>query len=307
MAKTLVILNPISGHGAGARLEPALQAALREGGLDFDLVRTTGPRDAIALAERAKRAGCETLVAVGGDGTVNEVVNGLARAAGDGPCGRLGILPIGSGNDLSKMLTPRPGWREGIQRLLAGRPRQIDLGRIVGDVPAPGYAAGAHCFVNAIDTGFGAQVATHAHDFPFLRGLPMYLAAVFKTLVRYTVPRVRIDLNDDPIEQPSTMVAIANGRCVGGGFWIAPTASLDDGLLDVIVAKGLGRIGILSLLPKVMRGTHIGDPRVRFARGTRIVIDSPDPLVVEADGEIPFLAAHHLEIDILPRRLQVLT
>ncbi|MDE3090607.1 MAG: diacylglycerol kinase, partial [Chloroflexota bacterium] len=156
------------------------------------------------------------------------------------------------------------------------------------------------------DTGFGAVVAMHAHEIPLLTGFPMYLAAVLKTLIKYSIPRVKIQIDSDLIEQSSTMIAVGNGRCIGGGFWITPNARNDDGLFDVMIAQGLGRIGILALLPKVMKGTHVGDPRVAFKQGAQIVIESPDPLVIETDGEIPFINAHRVEITVLPKRLRVL-
>jgi diacylglycerol kinase (ATP) len=306
LAKTLIILNPISGHGAGARLWPSIQTALRAGGIDYDLQQTSRPRQAVAVAEQAKESGYETLIAIGGDGTVNEVVNGLMHASKEKPCGTLGIIPIGSGNDFSRTLGLHADWRAAVQRLIAGRPTWIDIGKMICDAPAPGYDAGTYYFVNAIDTGFGARTAQHAHDFRFLTGMPMYLAAIFKTLVYYSTPYVKIALNGRVIEQCSTMVAMNNGRQMGGGFKMAPTASLEDGLLDVMIADGLGRLGILSLLPKVMNGTHIGDRRVKCTQAPRIVIDSPDPLIVEADGEIPFVGAHHLEAQILPKYMQVI-
>jgi YegS/Rv2252/BmrU family lipid kinase len=314
MAKTLVILNPISGHGNGEKAWRQIQSALREGGLDFDFVRTTAPRAAVKIAEDAKRNGYETLLSVGGDGTVNEIVNGMLRASGGDATGTLGIISVGSGNDFVKSLSPQPGvmpaskhpdWRSEVQAILAGRTRGVDVGRVTADHPAPNFDA-AHYFANSMDTGFGANAAMHAHDFPLLQGTAMYLAAVLKTLVKYTVPRVKIELDDARIEQASTMIAVANGRCIGGGFWIAPDARNDDGRFDVMIAEGLGRIGILSLLPKVMQGTHIYDPRVQYVKSSRVVIESPDPLNIESDGEIPFVGARRAEIELLPQRLRVL-
>ncbi len=305
MIKTLVILNPISGNGAGARTWPHVESALRSGGLTFDVARTTAPREAIALAERAKRDGYDLLIAIGGDGTVNEVTNGVMRATGGNPGGTVAIIPVGSGNDLAKMFAI-PNWRAGVERIIAGRRRTIDIVHVLGDRPAPGYDTPEHYFLNAIDTGFGALVAHHVHDVPFLKGTPLYLVGIFKTLVNYAVPTLRIDMDGRRLEQRSTMTAVANGRCIGGGFWIAPEASVDDGSLDVIIASGLGRAGILSLVPKLMRGTHLGDPRIRFARAACIAVDSPDALTVEADGEILYLGAHHLEIRVLPRHLDVI-
>ncbi len=316
MAKTLVILNPVSGNGHGEKLWPQIEEALRTGGLDFDLTRTPAPRAGVAIAEEAKRGGYDTLIAIGGDGTVNEVANGLLRAAQGSPAGTLGVIPVGSGNDFAKMLAgpPRPGtpksdgdWRTGIQRILKPQNHWVDLGRIAADHPAPGFESTGHYYVNGLDTGFGAIVAMHAHEVPFLQGTPMYFAAVLKTLLNYSVPRVKVTIDEDCIERPSTMIAVSIGRCIGGGFWITPEALNDDGLLDVMVAQGLGRVGILTLLPKVMKGTHVGDPRVEFKHGAHVVIESPDALIVETDGEIPFVGAHRVEVEILPKHLQVIT
>lgn len=311
MSKTIIILNPISGHGNGEKVWRQIERALRAGGFDFDLARTTAPRAAVALAENARRAGYATLIAVGGDGTVSEVVNGMMRAD---TTGTLGIISVGSGNDFVKSFAPQLGvlptgphadWRPGVARVLAGATRVVDVGRIVADHPAPGFDA-PHYFVNSFDTGFGANAAMHAHDFRFLQGLPMYLAAVLKTLAKYSLPRVKIIWDAAQIEQTSTMIAVANGRCIGGGFWVAPHARNDDGLFDVMIAQGLGRMGILALLPKVMRGTHIYDPRVRYVQSARVLIESRDPLVIESDGEIPFIGARRVAIDLLPKRLRVL-
>lgn len=306
MAKTLAVLNPISGNGAGARVWSSIEQELKQGGLDFDVARTSSPGHAVSIANEARRSGYETLIAVGGDGTTNEVANGLAQGMNGAPGGRLGVIPVGSGNDFCKMLAIKPDWHEGVARILAGKEMVIDVGRVVADQPPARGSSGAWYFVNALDTGFGALVAQHAHEVPFLNGMPMYMAAVFKTLLNYSVPHVRLAFDDSHLEQDSTMIAFGNGRCIGSTFWITPTAAADDGVFDVIVADGLGRLGILSLLPKVMKGTHIGDPRVKFLQTRRAVIDSDDPLTVETDGEIPFVGVHRLEIEILPKHLRVI-
>ncbi len=306
MAKTLVILNPISGNGNGEKLWPQIDAALRGGGLDFDLARSEAPRHAIALAEQAKRAGCETLIAVGGDGIVHEVVNGLMRAAGGEATGTLAVIPVGSGNDFAKMIPLPHNWQEAVRRIFTGNTRWFDVGKLTADKPAVGGDPGPRYFDNTFDTGFGAYVSMHSHT-AHLTGTAMYLVAILKTLANYSVPRLKIEFADHTmIEQTSTMTVAAIGKCFGGGFWIAPNAEVDDGLFDVMVVQGLGRIGILSLLPKVMKGTHVGDPRVKFFQSPRIIIESPDPLPVECDGEVPWVDAHRLEIEVLPKRLRVI-
>jgi len=311
MPKTLAILNPFSGRGRAAKLFPQVETELKHAGIEYELATTRNALHAIELAQDAHVVGYARILAIGGDGLVHEIINGLLRASGEGETIPLGIIPLGTGNDFNKMMPPacRVGqthddWHVAIQTIARGETDLFDVGRIVGDNPLPGQPH-PHYFDNGMDVGFGALVAKHASSVPaFLQGTSMYLAAVFKTLANYQVPRLKITLNDGTtIEQRSTMTAIANGRCFGGGFWIAPDAEPNDGQFDVMVAQGLGRAGILALVPRVMQGTHLTHPAVRMLRAARVVIDSPDPLVVEADGELPFLEAHHLEIELLPRRV----
>lgn len=305
MAKTLVILNPISGMGRAVKYWSAIENELRRCGIDFDEAQTLAPRHAITLAEQAKRSGYELLIAVGGDGLAHEVVNGIMRATSGEPTGTLAVIPVGSGNDYAKMVSLKRGdWQEAIQRTVAGKTRWFDVGKISADKPADDGGT-ERFFANTFDTGFGAQVSKHSH-ISILTGTAMYLVAILKTLADYSVPKLKVEFPDQIVEQKSTMTVAAIGRCFGGGFWIAPNAEVDDGLLDVMIADGLGRIGILSLLPKVMKGTHVGDSRVKFFRAPRIVIESPDPLAVEADGEVPWLDAHRLVIEALPKRLRVI-
>jgi len=307
MSKTLVILNPASGNGVAGKKYVQVQSALLAGGLNFDEARTTARHDATSIAQEAKQSGYDNFIAVGGDGLVHEIVNGLMRATRGEPVETLGIIPVGSGNDFIKMIPAKPNWREGVERVLRDYRRWFDVGKVSADNLVKGFHEGAQFFVNGLDTGFGAQVATHVHDVPFLTGTAMYLVGILGTLSHYSIPRVKITLADGKIiEQTSAMVVASNGRCFGGGFWITPKAETDDGLLDVIIADGLGRAGILSLLPKVMQGKHLSDPRIKFLQTPRLTIESPDPLIVETDGEIPYLKAHRVEIEILPNHLRLI-
>jgi diacylglycerol kinase (ATP) len=311
MGKSLVIFNPVSGHGRAAKHLQEVETRLRALGVEIDVTPTQGPLHAVQLALEAPARGYERVIAVGGDGLVHEVINGLLRASNEAETLPVGIIPLGNGNDFNKMTPPacriggtHDDWRAAIDRIAKGMTMRFDVGRIRGDVPVPGGPNPVY-FHNGMDVGFGALVSKNSRSVPpFLHGTGMYLVAVILTLLDYQVPRLKIQLDDGTtIEQRSTMTAIANGRCFGGGFWIAPDAEANDGRFEIMVAKGLGRAGILSLVPRVMKGTHITDPAVRMAQASRAIIDSPDPLAVEADGEMPFLEAHHLDIELLPGRL----
>jgi diacylglycerol kinase (ATP) len=221
------------------------------------------------------------------------VVNGLMHAASGAA---LGVIPMGSGDDFAKLLPPA----HPVERLARRSLRRLDAGRITAD--------GVRYFGNGMDVGFGAHAARNVALVPrFLTGLGTYLGALAITLVRYPALRLRLQLDDQPpFEQASAMTAVMNGRCFGGSFRVTPEASPEDGLLDLLVAEQVGRARILALVPKLMRGTHCGEPDLRLLRARLVVIESDDPLVVEADGEIVFERARRLEIEVLPGALPVL-
>jgi len=306
MSRVLAILNPAAGRGRARRMWPQVAALLRESGARFDIVQTRERLEAAQLAEGA--AGhYAAVIAAGGDGTVHEVVNGLLRVPAEARPS-LGVVPLGSGDDFAKMVPPRrpgdprPHWRRIVQAMARGESRVHDVGVIrCGD-------GSERCFANGMDVGFGAHVARHVAGVPrWLTGPGAYLGAIARTMIRYPTLEVRLQIDDGtPFEQRSTIAAIMNGRCFGGSFWACPEASADDGLLDVLIADVVTRRQILRLVPKLMRGRHVGDPALRILRARRIVIESDAPLVVEADGELPWLAARRLEIGVLPGALRVL-
>jgi diacylglycerol kinase (ATP) len=234
------------------------------------------------------------VVAVGGDGTVHEVVNGLMRAGGKAA---LGVIPLGSGDDFAKLL--RPG--DPVARLKQGQTTFFDIGRIASGTET-------RYFANGMDIGFGAHGARNVGRVPrFLTGFGAYLGALVLTMMRYPVLRVRLQLDDEPPRELETaMTAVVNGTCFGGSFNVTPQALANDGLLDVLEVPGIGRLSILTLAQKILRGAHAGDPRVRMARARRVTIESAAPLLVEADGEIPFEDARRLAIEVLPGALRVL-
>jgi len=306
VSRLLVILNPAAGRGRARRLWPQVAAALGAAGIEFDLAETRAPHDASCLAAGAADHYL-AVIAVGGDGTVHEAVNGLMRVpAAARPA--LGVVPVGSGDDFAKMValagpgTPRPRWQDVVQAIAHGAWRAHDVG-VIRD-----GEGGERYFANGMDVGFGAHVARNIAEVPsWLTGLAAYLAAIARTMVRYPALSLRLQFDDQaPFAQRSTIAAIMNGRCFGGSFWACPEARADDGLLDVLLADVVSRAQILRLVPRLMRGRHVGDPLLRMLRARRVLIESDEPLVVEADGELPWLAARRLEIGVLPGALRVL-
>lgn len=312
MTKTLLVLNPQAGRGAALKMFPQVEAALRAAGVEFDVVHTRASLHAVRIAWEAPGQGYERILTVGGDGIVHEVLNGLLRASNEGETITLGIIPLGTGNDFIKSLPPalspgdtRDDWRDAIPRIVAGKTALVDVGKITGDVPAPGHPHPQY-FTNGMDVGFGARVAKAVRNVP-VTGMAAYLLAIMQVLADYNLPRVKLTLDSgEVIELNTTMLAVTNGRCFGASFWLTPMSHIDDGIFDVLIAKPLGRVGILQIIPLLMKGTHLNHPAVMFRQARKVILESPAPLIVEADGELPFLQARRLEIEILPKRLRVM-
>jgi diacylglycerol kinase (ATP) len=291
-----LIVNPAAGRGSAGKYAGDIRASLRALGIEADLSLTREPNEATVLAERAKHDGFDLVIAVGGDGTIHEIVNGMARAAAPGVAGTLGIIPFGSGNDFVKMLDIPSGWRAACQRIAQGRTRRIDLGRM-----------NDRFFTNNIGMGFDAQVVIEARKVTWARGPSVYMLALARNMLfSYRTPLVRIEMDGESFSQRITLLTVGNGRCSGGGFWLTPAAEIDDGLFDVCIGRQMSKRQILALVPYVMKGTHVTHPEIRMARAHKIVVSSDEPLPVHADGEIIYTGATHIEVELLPQKLELL-
>ncbi len=298
MADQLVIVNPIAGRGAGERVIPRIVRLLQEHGLSFDLVRTERPWHAAELARQAVVSGYRTVVAVGGDGTSNEVLNGLmaAREAGEGEAA-MGVLCVGTGNDFAYGMGIPLDLEEGCAALARGRTRRVDVG----------HARGFRYFGNGIGIGFDAAVNVVASRLQRLRGFLVYLIAVLRTLLfYYRAPLTRIELDDQTLEQRALMISVMNGRRMGGGFLMTPFSRPDDGLFDLCIGKKMSQLEMLSFVPRFMRGTQVGDPRVIMTRSRRVRVKVEEGTqVVHADGETLALDVRELDLEVLPQALTV--
>jgi len=300
MVSAKLICNPTAGRGRAGRLLPDVQALLGELGIKADVVLTRAAREATTLAAQAAQAGFPLIIAMGGDGTVQEVGEGIinsgATTTGANGAGAMGIVPVGTGNDFIKMLAIPPDWRAACTHIAKGKNRRVDVGCINGRV-----------FLNNVGIGFDAQVGIEAKKVRWLRGQAVYLAALARNmLLSYRTPTVRVHLDDRQIEQSITLLTIGNGRCSGGGFWLTPHAQVDDGWLDICLVRGLSKAHMLALVPKAMQGTHTTAEPVQMTRARKITITSDDPLPVHADGEILYTDANHLVVELLPARLDVI-
>jgi diacylglycerol kinase (ATP) len=297
--KFKVILNPVAGRGYGARVEPDLCRLLEAEGLEFDLVRTTGFWHAAELAERAIGEGFDTVVAVGGDGTTHEVVNGLMAASKGDVAGALGVIPVGSGSDFAHNVGVPADLAGACRRLTRGETRLVDVCRVTVDDQPSRY------FNNTVNIGFGGIVTLEAQKVKWVRGMALYLPVVLKTIFLTQAPRMTIEYDDQKLAMPTAMFCVANGAREGGGFFCTPDAQLADGLLDLCIVREIGRLAMLSLVPRFMDGSHVDREPITMARTDRVIVSSPDDLIAHADGEMICTDAHRIAFEILPRRLQV--
>lgn len=302
MSAMKLILNPVAGRGRGARVEQTLRRHLADTGVAFDLVRTSGPGHATQLAMEAARDGSQLVVAIGGDGTTNEVVNGLMQAADGGTTRTLGVIPVGSGSDFAHAIGMPPDLESACRRLVEGERRLVDVGRVELEGERPRY------FDNTVGVGFDAIVTYEALKVKRLRGLALYLPVVLKTVFLYgRAPVVTVAYDGQELHLPAMMVCVGNGSREGGGFFVTPDAQIDDGLFDLCVVRELGRLDTMRLIPSFMKGTHVGREPVTMARARRITVSSPDPLIVHVDGEMLCTDGHKLDIEIMPGMLAVLS
>lgn len=288
-----LIVNPAAGRGRALPRLEALVRALEAGGAIVRLhtTRAAGEVDALVAATEPDA----TAVAVGGDGTAHAVAR--ACLAHDR---RLAVLPFGSGDDFAHALglrRDRPD--EAVRALLEGRERRIDVGTVAG-VP----------FVNAFGTGFDADVARRVHDAPTAyTGLGRYLYGIATAMRDFRLADLELELVDPDGQAqrftgPALLVAVQNGPRTGGSFRFAPGASHDDGVLDVVVAGSFGRAGTLAILPRVMRGRHLGHPKVHRFAAVAARVRWSTPVAGHAEGELLGPAATY-DVGMRPRALRV--
>ena len=305
MPRYKIIVNPISGRGAGDRAVPLIEQLLQGHGLNFDLVRTERPWHAAELAQQAIQDRYGVVVAVGGDGTANEVLNGLmlAKQAGIENRAAMGILSVGRGNDFAFGAGVPRDLAAGCLVLAQDHRRTIDVGRVVGGL----YPQGRY-FGNGVGIGFDAVVGFEALKMRRLHGFPSYIVAALKTIfLYYHAPLVRIEYDGQTITQPSLLISIMNGRRMGGGFMMAPQAENDDGLFDLCIASQVSRARIFTLIPRFMNGTQATQESIRTGRTRHITVTAIEGVLpAHADGETLCTEGRQLAMELLPRQIEML-
>jgi YegS/Rv2252/BmrU family lipid kinase len=295
------VVNPNAGKGKGEKVLRQLKAQLAERKLDAKIFLTEKSGHATELARNAPS---EIVVAVGGDGTVNEVANALVGSAKT-----LGIIPAGSGNDLIKSLDIPADFAGAFAQIITGKTKHIDCATVnCKQWQKDSNAGNSHerYFVNGVGIGFDAAVAERTNKIKFLRGTAVYVLAVFQTLGKYKSPNFTVSLDSNLYESHNLLIAIGNGRCAGGGFYLTPQAKIDDGLLDVCLIDEMSIPRILSLMPKVMKGKHYNVDGVTMKLAKEISVRAEQPFYVHADGEIVGRNVNEVSIRAIEKGLNVI-
>ncbi len=305
MQHYFVIINPTSSRGAGGCLAARAEELLRGHGLQFDRAFTERPWHAAELAQQVAAAGqYDAIVAVGGDGTANEVLNGLmlARQAGAATLPALGVLCVGRGNDFAFGMGIPHDLAAGVQALAAGRRKTVDVGRVTGGL----YPQGRY-FGNGVGIGFDAVVGFVAARMKRLSGFPSYIVAALKTIfLYYHAPLVKIAYAGQALTTPALMVSVMNGRRMGGGFMMAPGGQPDDSLFDLCIAREVSRPRIFGLIPRFMAGTQATHPAITTARAAHVTVTAlKGRLPAHADGETLCTEGEQLTLELLPQQIQV--
>lgn len=289
-SELVVVVNPRAGAGRARRILPRLLRALRAHGAEVDVRETLRPGHATQLVREALADGAPGVAVVGGDGTLNEAVNGFFDPAGallrEGAW--LAPLPCGTGGDFRKSVDLPRDVEAMARRVVHGDPRPLDVGWMTF-VDHEGRPA-ARAFLNIASFGLGGEVDRVVNQGPkWMGGRLAFLLGTLRAMAGYRNREVRLTIDDGPPREARILnVAIANGQYFGGGMHIAPRADLDDGLFDVIAIEREGVLANLTLAPHLYRGTLLDKAGVTFTRARRVVAEATgEPVLLDVDGEAP--------------------
>lgn len=299
--RAVVILNPIAGGGRGRRLRAEITRELAARRIDFTIQETAGPGHATELARDAVSDGADLVLAAGGDGTIHEVVNGLMTAPAAAREPVLAVLPVGTGNDFIKAVYPGRGLAAALRALDTGHVRRLDVGRAEWD-------GEVEYFVNGFGTGVDVEVVRRLNRLPHLPGLWRYLAAAIQALAVYRPVPLRLSLDGRVRERRTMLLAVGNGPCQAGGFYLTPQATPDDHRFDVCIVDEMNYLEIATVLPRVFRGTHGRSRKVTMERARGITVEGSGEgsLFFQMDGELRQAHGARVQVQVAPAALPVL-
>jgi len=291
-----VIFNPYAARWDALRRRPEAEEALQAAGIEYELVQSEEPGQVVSLAENAARDGYTPIIAAGGDGTFGEVVNGMFRAKPEGVLGPLGLLPLGTANDLPVNLGLPLDLKEAAQTIAGGVTSRIDLGK-----------ANEWVFDNNSAVGLEPVVTIYNIRMVRLRGLIRYLIAALRAINQKPEWTMRLEWDDGTYEGPVSLVSVGNCPITGGLFHMAPAADPTDGLLTFVYGYAPTRLRMLGLLPRAISGDYVNDPAIHQHHTQRLTINTSPATPIQTDGEIRSYELTEIHYQVLPGRLDILT
>jgi YegS/Rv2252/BmrU family lipid kinase len=297
-----LIVNPNANLGLAWQAASDLRPLVEEfGGADW--TGTVYPTHAVELARQAAEDGYSLVIAAGGDGTVHEVINGLMQAPEERRP-RLGVVPLGSGNDFAHNIGMHNRPEIALRQVLTGQPHRIDLACVKGEQGRCEY------FDNTLGVGFDATVTIRSRKVPIVHGFLVYLVAVLQTIIlNHEAAHMIVHTDQQQWEEDALVIVLCNGGREGGGFSVAPQAAVDDGWLNYMTIRRVSRPMMFRLLPEVMKGTHERFPQVRMGQFRRLDLVTDRPLYIHIDGETYAgfgMDVRSLAVEILPGAIEVM-
>ena len=304
--KTIVIVNPQAGNGRTEKIWPNIESALEKSIGSFEVLQTTCRGDASDLSRRILAVDTVRIVAVGGDGHLNEVLNGfIENDLPVNPEARLSFVMTGTGCDFQRSLGISGKWQNAAAKLKDAKVRKIDVGKVT--YTAADKTQKIRYFDNIASFGLSGAVdhcLEHSRLRDYLGGSPLFLWATIKTVFTHPNQSIRFRIDDGPEEEIcSRLGLLANGRYFGGAMHAAPEAELDDGFLDFLMLKEISVAKFLWHLPKIYKGTHLKIPEIFFQKVRKFTAESSEQVILDIDGESPgYLAA---TFEVLPKILNL--
>jgi len=306
VADVLFIINPSAANGNAGREWANIESWLPSTGLKYEAALTTGPLEATAMTERAVRESRPVVVAVGGDGTLNEVVNGFFHNGAPIPTTtKLAMLPLGTGGDFRRTLNIPLDHRAAIQIIASGVPRRLDAGCV--SYQAADGSTGVRHFINIADAGLGGDVVHRVNNGSKRLGTLTFKVASLMALLAWKNKPMNVVVDGVSHDLKAQQVVIANCQYFGGGMRMAPTASPTDGVFDVILVGNAGKIETIRGMNAVMSGAHLDqhNPNIQLMYGKRIAVSAEETVRIDLDGEDPgFLPAL---FEIQPSAIEFIT
>lgn len=288
--KHLFIINPTAGKGKNINLIPEIKRMMELKNEEYFIEVTEKVGHATEIVKDYVKNGDYRVYSVGGDGTLNEVLNGIV-----GSNSALAVIPSGTGNDFSRNIYEDRDILGSLQKAIEGKDVYIDLAKV-----------NDRYFINIASVGFDAEVVYNTDNFkklPFVGGSLAYILGIVMTVFKYKSVNLNINIDDNKISVKTLLVAIANGKCYGGGIFMTPEAKLDDGMFDVCIIKEVNKFKILRLFPKAIKGQHSTIKEVSFCRGRKVNISCAEEVSLNIDGEI--LRAKEVAFEIIPKGIKI--